>query len=311
MDNKWCFMQTNGDDGWEDFPSYLPEIVPRILTFFQGFDQPITFFIVGVDATKSINRQALESIPGFGHEIASHSFLHQPWLHTYDAEKMNQELRNAEEAIEEVTGVRPRGFRGPGYSYTNDVLTVLASRGYTYDCSSFPNSLAGLARAYFFARNSLDRAEREKRGGLFGRTSEMFKSIRPYFCHTEAGRILEIPVTTLPVLRFPVHFSYVLYLSEYSEKLALAYFKFAMSLCKRVSVSPSLLFHPLDFMGADDGCREVSFFPGMKRSSAQKLSTLKDCMNVIYERFSPITIGEYASGYYSEFAETPAKSSAK
>ncbi len=295
LDNQWCFMQTNGDDGWQDFPSYLPGIVPRILSFFDEYELPITFFIVGVDATVEINRAALAAIPTHGHEIASHSFLHQPWLHTYSMQEITNEFQQAEDAIENVTGVRPRGFRGPGYSYCAEVLEVLVSRNYDYDCSSFPNSLAGLSRMYFFARNSLNKEERSKRSGLFGRSSEMLKSIRPYFCDVRNGRILEIPVTTMPFLRFPIHFSYILYLSEFSEAMAIRYFKIAMALCDYSKVGPSLLFHPLDFMGSDDGCEEVAFFPGMNRTAAQKMATIRSCMEVIYTRFRPLTIGQFAA----------------
>jgi hypothetical protein len=294
LDNQWCFMQTNGDDGWQGFPTYLPDIVPRILSFFDEYDQPITFFIVGVDATKEQNRSSLASISKKGHEIASHSFLHQPWLHTYSVEEIKNEFQQAEDAIQDVTGVLPRGFRGPGYSYSKEVLEVLASRNYAYDCSSFPNSLAGLSRMYFFARNSLNKEERSRRSGLFGRSNEMLRTIRPYVCRLQSGRILEIPVTTMPFFRFPIHFSYVLYLSEYSEKLAIAYFRAAMALCEFRKIGPSLLFHPLDFMGSDDDCKEVAFFPGMNRTAAQKITTLRSCMAVISSRFQSMPIGRFA-----------------
>ena len=29
LDNKWSYMKTHGDAGWESFPSYLDCIVPR------------------------------------------------------------------------------------------------------------------------------------------------------------------------------------------------------------------------------------------------------------------------------------------
>ena len=35
LDNKWCFMQTNGDSAWNNFPSFLRQCVPRITTFLQ------------------------------------------------------------------------------------------------------------------------------------------------------------------------------------------------------------------------------------------------------------------------------------
>ena len=81
LDNEWCFMQTNGDSRWSEFPSYLPAVVPRILEFFASRDQKITFFIVGKDATIEENFEAIRSIADHGHEIGNHSFRHQPWLH--------------------------------------------------------------------------------------------------------------------------------------------------------------------------------------------------------------------------------------
>ena len=29
LDNKWSYMKTHGDQGWEAFPSYLDAVVPR------------------------------------------------------------------------------------------------------------------------------------------------------------------------------------------------------------------------------------------------------------------------------------------
>ena len=31
LDNKWSYMKTHGDAGWEAFPSYLDIVVPRVL----------------------------------------------------------------------------------------------------------------------------------------------------------------------------------------------------------------------------------------------------------------------------------------
>ena len=78
LDNEWSFMQTAGDAGWEDFPTYLPEIVPRILEFFARHNLLITFFLVGRDADFDGNHEALKSIADAGHEIGNHSFGHQP-----------------------------------------------------------------------------------------------------------------------------------------------------------------------------------------------------------------------------------------
>lgn len=116
LDNLWSYLKTQGAPGWESFPSYLDVVVPRILDVLDRCGQRITFFIVGQDATIESNRAALKSIADAGHEIANHSFMHEPWLHLYDRERLNQEIGDAEKTIAAVTGQTTRGFRGPGFS---------------------------------------------------------------------------------------------------------------------------------------------------------------------------------------------------
>ena len=30
LDNKWSYLKTHGDPGWDSFPSYLDVVVPRL-----------------------------------------------------------------------------------------------------------------------------------------------------------------------------------------------------------------------------------------------------------------------------------------
>src|SRR5437868_9279928 len=118
LDNKWSYMKTHGDAGWETFPSYLDVVVPRALRFLNERELKITFFIVGQDAALEKNHDALSSIADAGHEIGNHSFRHEPWLHLYSREELAEEFEKAEEAITSATSRRPVGFRGPGFSLT-------------------------------------------------------------------------------------------------------------------------------------------------------------------------------------------------
>src|SRR5437588_8834337 len=144
LDNKWSYMKTHGDAGWESFPSYLDIAVPRILSFLRKRDLKITFFIVGQDAALEKNRDAIASIAAAGHEIGNHSFNHEPWLHLYSKQQLTEEFEKTETAIQDVTGKHPAGFRGPGYSLSPAVLEVLAERHYEYDCSTLPTYIAPL-----------------------------------------------------------------------------------------------------------------------------------------------------------------------
>lgn len=292
LDNKWSYLKTHGSDAWRGYPSYLDLAVPRILDFLEEHQLRITFFIVGQDAALEKNRGALVSIVEAGHEVASHSFNHEPWLHLYDDDKLNAELERAEQAIFEATGVKVRGFRGPGFSISDGVLSVLKRRGYRYDATAFPNILNPFARAYFFAKSNLTDEEKEQRKALFGNFSDALRPVKPYRWQVEGGSLLELPVTTMPVFKTPIHFSYLLYLSSYSWWLAKAYFRFALGACRVTRTDPSLLLHPLDFMGSDDDS-DLAFFPGMSMPSAVKLDRMSELVEVLREHFQPISLEEH------------------
>src|SRR5688572_2218704 len=231
LDNQWSYMKTHGDPAWREFPSYLHVAVPRVLDFLAARHMTISFFIVGQDAAFERNHAPLRSLAQAGHEIASHSFNHDPWLHLYSEEELEAELTRAELAIEAATGVRPRGFRGPGFSLSPTTLRVLARRGYLYDATVFPNLLNPLARAYFFATSRLTPEEKKQRKALFGTLGDAMRPVKPFQWAIGDRTLLEIPVTTMPLLRIPIHLSYVLYLSKFSPAAARAYFRAALAMC--------------------------------------------------------------------------------
>ena len=292
LDNKWSYLKTYGSEAWRDFPSYLDIAVPRILDFLRKHEVRITFFIVGQDAELEKNRAALRSIAEAGHEIGNHSFNHDPWLHLYDDEQIEADLGRAEKAILGATGIRVNGFRGPGFSMSKSVLSILQQRGYRYDATSFPNILNPLARAYFFAKSNLTAEEKEQRKALFGSYSDAFRPVRPYRWDLGGESMIELPVTTMPFFKVPIHFSYLLYLAKYSRLLARTYFRFFLLLCAVSRTEPSLLMHPLDFLGADDD-RDLAFFPGMDMPSALKLDVMDDMLRILLAKYRPVTVGEH------------------
>lgn len=293
LDNKWSYMKTHGDPGWETFPSYLDTVVPRALQFLSERNLNITFFIVGQDAALEKNSDALGRISAAGHEIGNHSFHHEPWLHLYAEEEIEEELAQAEEAIERVTGKRPVGFRGPGFIFSNEILNVLIRRGYEYDASTFPTYLGPLARAYYFMTTKLTDEEKLERKDLFGKLSEGFRPVKPYRWKMDDRTLLEIPVTTMPLLKLPIHVSYILYLSLFSSTLAVVYFQMALRFCRLTNTEPSLLLHPLDFLGVDD-TEDLSFFPAMRISSEKKLKVVSRILHMLEDGHTVLGLGEYA-----------------
>ncbi len=294
LDDKWTYMKIHGDAGWETLPSYLDLVVPRILDFLDENDLTITFMVVGQDAALERNRSVLRSIAAAGHEIGNHSFKHESWMHLYAENEIESDLIQAELAIEQATGRRPVGFRGPGFSISYNIMQVLARRGYIYDASTFPTYLGPLARAYYFMTTNLTPEEKAKRRELFGKFKDGLRTNAAYRWRYNGDELIEIPVTTFPVFKVPIHISYVLYLSRFSRKLALFYFNTALEACRVSGLEPSILLHPLDFLGADDNIPELAFFPAMSMKRAPKMSVVSAALNILRGKFNVVTMEQHA-----------------
>lgn len=293
LDNKWSYMKTHGDAGWESFPTYLDVMLPRTLDFFGARDLRLTFFIVGQDAALEKNKEFLAMIPDAGHEVGNHSFKHEPWLHRYTPDEVDTELKSAQDAIEGATGARPTGFRGPGFSVSETVLETLKRLGYDYDASTFPTYIGPLARAYYFMKSDLSDDDMEKRDELFGSMKDGVRPLKPYHWNLRQDQLLEVPVTTMPLVKAPFHLSYVLYLSSFSAPLARSYFRTAIRGCRMAGIEPSLLLHPLDFLGNDD-IDGLSFFPGMQMSGELKRERVSGYLDDLTDLFDVVPLGEHA-----------------
>jgi hypothetical protein len=261
LDDQWSYMKVHGDEGWDKFPSYLDVVLPITLDVLDKLDIRITFFIVGQDAAIEKNHAVLKSIVDRGHEVANHSFHHESWLKTYSKEKIEAEIIHAEEAILKATGKRTNMFRGPGFSWSNDLLEVLEKRNYIFDASLLPTYISPLMRKYYFWKSNLSKEEKESRKELFGSFKESFYPLKPYTWRFKNKKtLLEIPVTTMPVFKIPFHQSYLLFISNISTGLMKFYLRFAIMMCKVTRTQPSYLLHPLDLIGKDV-VPELAFFP--------------------------------------------------
>ncbi|MEN3943842.1 polysaccharide deacetylase family protein [Prosthecobacter sp. SYSU 5D2] len=290
LDNQWAYMKTQGLDGWQSFPSYLDRVTPRILDTMKRAGLRITVFVVGKDAELEKNRAALQSLANAGHELANHSHMHEPWLHLYSQEELLADFEQAESAILAATGQRPQGFRGPGFSTSQAVRDMLIDRGYLYDASLFPTVMGPVARAYFFMTSKLPPEEKAKRKGLYGSIFSAFSPLTPY--QIQPG-LLEMPVTTMPLLRTPVHLSYLLFLAQYSMPLARMYWDMAVALCRLTQVSPSLLLHPTDFLDASD-VPELGFFPAMRVPAEKKIELVRHTLSSLRRHWGTATMGQTA-----------------
>ncbi|MEY2569696.1 MAG: hypothetical protein QOE63_46, partial [Acidimicrobiaceae bacterium] len=305
LDNQWSYLKTHGDPSWEAHPSYLDRVVPIALDVLDRSRVKATFFVVGRDAEQPAHAPLLRSLVEEGHDVGNHSYSHEPWMHLYQDDEIASELDRTDAAIEAAIGRRPTAFRGPGYSLSEPLLRLLQERGYQVDASTLPTWIGPLARRYYFRSTKLSASERDKRSQLFGSLADGRRPIEPYQWTLPSGPLLELPVTTFPVLRVPMHVSYVLYLEQASPALARAYFRTALAMCKLTKTEPSILLHPLDLLGGDDlPGSGLEFFPGMALPGERKRTLVRDCLAMLADRFDVVPVDAHAAALNRRVLET-------
>jgi peptidoglycan/xylan/chitin deacetylase (PgdA/CDA1 family) len=293
LDNQWVYLKAHGDPDWAQFPSYLNVFIPEVLDILDELGLRITFFIVGQDAALPANQAVLAELTKRGHEVGNHSFDHDPMFHLRPVEKIRDDVLRSEEAIHLATGAKTVGFRGPGFVWTSDLIKVLVSRNYQYDASSLPTFIGPVARAYYFRKSNLTREERRDRSKLYGSFKDVARPLKAYSMETDdCGKLLEVPVTTIPIIRTPFHLSYLIYLSKFSETLMRGYLNLAIQLCKMTKTSPSFLLHPLDLLGGDR-ITNLRFFPGMDLPSGRKRELFRQVITTLSYHFRFVGLAEF------------------
>jgi peptidoglycan-N-acetylglucosamine deacetylase len=124
--------------------SYGPLVgVPRILDILDRRGVRSTFFVPGYTAERYSG--VVRDIVAAGHEIAHHGYLHES-LEGVDPVTEATYLDRGLQALEQVAGIRPVGYRAPMWEPTWSTPRLLAERGFLYDSSlmdaDFPYELA-------------------------------------------------------------------------------------------------------------------------------------------------------------------------
>jgi len=123
---------------WDRVPSRLEIGMGRILDCLARGRARATFFWLGWVAERhpELVRRCLEE----GHEVASHGFEHE-FLQDLGPEGLDADLARTEEALEAAGAPRPAGFRASTFTLTRATwwaFDVLVRRGYRYDSSVHP-----------------------------------------------------------------------------------------------------------------------------------------------------------------------------
>jgi len=161
-------------EDWDRVPSRVDVGMSAILSALERHGARATFFFLGWIAERhpDLVRRCLDG----GHEIASHGYEHL-FLQDLGPENLARDLERTEQALQAAGAPRPIGFRASTFTLTRATwwaFDVLVARGYRYDSSVHPVHHPVYGVPDFEPGISTVAA-----GG---------------------GRILEIPVATLPFL---------------------------------------------------------------------------------------------------------------
>lgn len=178
--------------------------VPRLRRLASSLAIPLTFFCIGDDLARAQSGDELRRAVAEGHGVGNHTQSHFYDLTRRDRAEIAREIDDGASTIERVCGVRPKGFRAPGYTITDEVFTLLRGLGVTYDSSVFPCPVYMAAKDAAIAAYSLLR--RPSRSvidtpSVLTAPTRPYRIGRPYFRRGDG--ILELPVQVTRRLRLP------------------------------------------------------------------------------------------------------------
>jgi hypothetical protein len=286
-DDLWTYLRSHGRTEWISRPTFWPAAIPRLLDLTASRSIRLTVFVVGQDAARPVHRALVERMLNAGHEIGNHSDAHD--LRS-NRETIVKDLEAAERSIASVTGKNPCGFRGPSYVWTPELCEILADRGYLYDSSIWPTWIGPFLKFYLRSRGLLRRTVEAD----FGRWTEALRPLAPHSLALAGGkRILEIPVTTHPVLRLPLHMTYLLSLGAISTEGMLRYLENALALCRRRKIGFCFLLHAPDLLDSTD-LPGLEFLPHRGLSLHRKLDLINRVLEAVAACFRLMPLEAYA-----------------
>jgi polysaccharide deacetylase family protein (PEP-CTERM system associated) len=123
---------------WDAQQSRVVSNTDRLLDILAEFNVNGTFFVLGWVAER--HPDLIRRIASANHEIGCHGFSHKK-VYEQSPKVFRGETRRARQAIEDITGRSPTGYRAASFSITKRslwALDILLEEGFSYDSSIFP-----------------------------------------------------------------------------------------------------------------------------------------------------------------------------
>jgi len=216
----------------------------NIQQFFESYHIKTTLFMVGNDFLLPTNQAAIQSIIKDGHEPANHSMTHPQGFRWLDPDQKKNEIRSMGDICQSVTGIRPIGFRSPGWNIDDSAIPLLKELGYRYDSSVFPTTLMPLMKFAHWASMS---GQAKPNRTTMGMWRYMAAPITPYqtsqasFSNKGESGLVEFPVSVTPFLRLP-------FVATLLLKVGIKFYKAFYESIKREELPVHFQMHLSDFV---------------------------------------------------------------
>jgi len=218
----------------------------RVAAFLEDLHVPGTLFVVGKDIDSSTQGGAiLRGLMGRGCEMGNHTMRHRYDFTLLGSEARAEEIDGAAQVMERILGVRPVGFRAPGYNIHQGISDLLSQRGYAYDSSVFPCPLYYSARA---AAIGIKTVQGRRSKSIVGDPRILGSPTGPYRIGrdgiwTRGKGLAELPITVSTPARLPLLGTFIALIGKTPAAL----------LARNAAKLPfvNLELHGIDFVDAD------------------------------------------------------------
>ena len=129
---------TKSEKNWINYESRIHKNMEKIFDILESTNTKASFFVLGWIAEKY--PELIREISDRGHEIGSHTHLHQ-LVFEQDRNTFYQDVDRSIKTLEDISGKKVRMFRAPGFSITETnkwAFEVLYELGIEIDSSVFP-----------------------------------------------------------------------------------------------------------------------------------------------------------------------------
>jgi hypothetical protein len=292
LDEISLYAQIHGLGSAAENHAVYDTALARIAAFAADSSLPLTLFVVAADLERRQNVEALRRLVASGHEIGNHSLDHLYDLTRREESERTRQVEAATERLHTALGVRPTGFRAPGYTMTDDLLGAIQASGLTYDSSVFP------CPPYYAAKAA--RLLRMKLGGhssraildtprVLGAPTTPYRVGRPYW--TPGTGLLEMPIQVAGPLRLPFIGTALSMLGPSAARL----------LTRSLIGAPfvNLELHGVDFLEARDvPCVPSALQPDLRVPLTQKLATFAAVVTLLREHgYALVRLDEAAQAF--------------